>query len=238
MHSWDTFGTHDGPGIRFVLFLQGCPGRCLYCQNPDTWPLKGGKLFPADKIFEKVKFFLPYMQASGGGVTVSGGEPLLQVDFLIDFFKLCCRAKIHTCIDTAGLVKSFSKEKLFKLFKVTDLFLLDIKAITPSIHQKICGFSFNQTEEFLNQLEQAKKPYWLRYVLVPGINDSAVELKKLKALVKPLQSCQNIEFLPYHALGKHKWEALKIPYPLKNTRSATQKDISRAQGIVGLVKKN
>jgi len=229
IHSLETFGTLEGPGIRFVVFLQGCIGRCLYCQNPDTWKEGIGKTASPGEIMAKLEKCLPYIVSSKGGITVSGGEPLLQIDFLRELFRLCKKKKIHTAIDTSAFYRLKDKLKLPKLLTLTDLFIVDIKATDEKLHQRMTSKELEQVTRFIALLEDNKKEYWLRYVLVPGLNDSEKDLKKLGKLAASLRYCRNLEFLPYHTLGKHKWEHLGLAYPLKNTKVATAKDIKRAK---------
>jgi len=228
VHSFETFGTLEGPGIRFVVFMQGCLARCLYCQNPDTWELNKGKKVTAKEIFEKIKNYIPYMRFSKGGVTVSGGEPLLQIEFLIDLFKLCKRASIHTAIDTSSFF-NIKNKNLSKLIELTDLFIVDIKASQEDLHKKITSRNLADALFFIDMLEKAKRPYWIRYVLVPGLNNSKEDLKRLKTIMSKFKYCKKFEFLPYHALGKHKWQYLGLKYPLGNTRPATPSDIKKAE---------
>jgi len=168
------------------------------------------------------------MRFSKGGVTVSGGEPLLQIEFLIDLFKLCKRASIHTAIDTSGLFNVKDKN-LSKLVELTDLFIVDIKASQEDLHKKITSRNLADALFFIDMLEKAKRPYWIRYVLVPGLNNSKEDSKRLKTILSKLKYCKKFEFLPYHALGKHKWQYLGLKYPLGNTRPATPSDIKKAE---------
>ncbi|MDD5165832.1 MAG: pyruvate formate-lyase-activating protein [Candidatus Omnitrophica bacterium] len=231
IHSLETFGTHEGPGIRFVVFLQGCSGRCLYCQNPDTWEEGIGKVMSAREIIVSLEKCLPYIRSSRGGITISGGEPLLQMDFLCELFRLCKDKGIHTAIDTSVFYRPRDKLKLAKLLSLTDLFIVDIKAVDKQLHKRITSKSLEQVMEFITELEDNKKQYWVRYVLVPGLNDSERDLKKLGKLVRSFRHCVNFEFLPYHTLGKHKWEHLGLTYLLKDIKVATAKDIKRAQRL-------
>ncbi|MFA5089546.1 MAG: pyruvate formate-lyase-activating protein [Candidatus Omnitrophota bacterium] len=229
VHSFESFGTHEGPGIRYLIFLQGCLARCLYCQNPDTWGLEEGKAFTPQEVFARIKKCLPYLTASKGGVTVSGGEPLLQPDFLISLFKLCRKRSIHTAVDTSAFYPAHTpRKKINTLIQLTGLFIVDIKAIEERLHKKLTSRVLKEPLSFIAMLERKKRPYWLRYVLVPGINDSKIELKKLKDFIFNLKYCQKFEFLPYHTLGRHKWECLGLRYPLKRVRPATVEDIDRA----------
>jgi len=258
VHSLESFSAQDGPGIRYVIFLQGCLARCLYCHNPDTWDTKAGILMPAGDIFKKIEKTLPYIRSSKGGVTVSGGEPLLQIPFLVELFKLCKKASIHTCIDTSGFCKSQHDSRqpsrgwclappklrgrcdttplwlpqLGQLIDLTDLFLVDLKAIDPELHKKITGRSVDEVFSFIEFLEKKKKPYWLRYVLVPGLNNKKEHIKPLKEFLSKLKYCEKFEFLPYHTLGVNKWKLLGLKCPLKNTPAATSSDIQSAISII------
>lgn len=231
IHSLETFGTHEGPGIRFVVFLQGCIGRCLYCQNPDTWEEGAGKAMGAKEVMAKLEKCLPYILSSKGGITVSGGEPLLQIDFLCELFRLCKNKGVHTAIDTSAFYRPQEEVKLPALLPLTDLFIVDIKSVDKKLHQRITSKESEQVMRFIALLEDNKKQYWLRYVLVPGLNDSERDLRKLGKLVRGKRHCRNFEFLPYHTLGKHKWEHLGLNYPLKDKRAATAEDIKRAQRL-------
>jgi pyruvate formate lyase activating enzyme len=231
IHSFETFGAHDGPGIRFMVFFQGCLGRCLYCQNPDTWQENIGIDTTAEEIMVKLDKCLPYIKSSKGGITVSGGEPLLQMDFLCELFKLCRNKGVHTAIDTSVFYRAEEESKLVKLLTLTDLFIVDIKAVDKELHKQITSKDLDQVMRFINLLEKNKKQYWIRYVLVPGLNDSEDDLKKLASMVSVLKYCVNFEFLPYHTLGLHKWEHLGLKYPLEGKRPATAEDINRAKQI-------
>jgi len=232
IHSIESFATQDGPGIRFLVFMQGCTAGCLYCQNPDTWNLKAGFDMSAEEVLKKVKRCMPYIKASNGGITVSGGEPLLQIEFLIELFRLCKINNIHTAVDTSAFYNNHDKKLLQKLISLTGLFILDIKAGHETLHKKITSRSLCEVIDFLNILESEKKPYWLRYVLVPKLNDSKKDMQALKKILSGLAYCEKFEFLPYHTLGKHKWECMKLKYPLRNTPPASLQDIERAQLVL------
>jgi pyruvate formate lyase activating enzyme len=232
VHSLESFATQDGPGIRFLVFMQGCAARCVYCQNPDTWDLKSGFDMSAQELFEKVKRCLPYIKASGGGVTVSGGEPLLQMEFLIEFFRFCKKNNIHTAVDTSAFYNDRDDKLLKRLISLTDLFILDIKSADEVLHKKMTSRPLGEVLGLLNILESEKRPYWLRYVLVPGLNDSAKDIKGLKKILAGLSYCKKFEFLPYHTLGKHKWECMKLKYPLRNTVPASPQHLKRAQSLL------
>ncbi|MFA6143086.1 MAG: pyruvate formate-lyase-activating protein [Candidatus Omnitrophota bacterium] len=228
IHSIESFATQDGPGIRFLVFMQGCAAGCLYCQNPDTWNLKAGFDMSAEEVLKKVKRCMPYIKASSGGITVSGGEPLLQMEFLIELFRLCKMNNIHTAVDTSAFYNNHNRKLLQKLISLTDLFILDIKAAREILHKKITSRPLAEAIDFLNMLESEKKPYWLRYVLVPKLNDSRKDMQALKNILAGQTYCEKFEFLPYHTLGKHKWEYMKLKYPLGNTSPASPKDIKKA----------
>lgn len=231
IHSLETFGANEGPGIRFVVFFQGCRSRCLYCQNPDTWKENAGKIMDAKEITARLDKCLPYIRSSSGGITASGGEPLLQIDFLCELFRLCKNRRVHTAVDTSAFYRPADESKLPGLAALTDLFIVDIKAADKQLHKRITSRDSEQVMRFIALLEDNKKQYWIRYVLVPGLNDSEQDLRKLGGLVSGLRHCSNFEFLPYHTLGKHKWEGLGLAYPLKNKRAAAVKDIERANRL-------
>lgn len=232
IHSIESFGTVDGPGIRFVLFLQGCHLQCKYCHNRDTWDIKGGEQKSLDDIFEKIKRYKNYMMLSGGGVTVTGGEPLLQVKFLIELFKKLKEEGIHTCIDTSGIVAITDDVK--ELLKYTDLVLLDIKHIDDEKCKKLVGVSNKRELEFAQYLSDNNIKIWIRQVLVPGYTDDEEDLKKLKKFIKSLKTVENVQILPYHSMGKFKWEKLGNKYELEDVRTANQDDVDRVKKILGI----
>ncbi len=229
VHSIESFATQDGPGIRFLVFLQGCLARCLYCQNPDTWDLKAGFDMSAKEVFKKIERCKPYIKASNGGITVSGGEPLLQMEFLVELFRFCKMNDIHTAVDTSAFYNNHNRQLLEKLILFTDLFIIDIKASNGTLHEKIASRPLEDVINFLNILESKKKLYWLRYVLVPELNDSKKDLQALKKILTGLNYCEKFEFLPYHTLGKHKWGYMKLKYPLRDIPAASPQHIKRAQ---------
>ncbi len=232
IHSFENSGTVDGPGIRFVVFMQGCLFRCLYCHNPDTWDLKSGNIYTASQVIEKIKRYVPYLKASGGGVTVSGGEPLLQVGFLTELFKLCKGLNLHTAIDTNGFIPATDNSSLDALMEYTDLVLLDIKHIDPVKHLELTGYSNTYTLEFAKYLERKNIPVWIRYVIVPGLTDDTTSLYALGDFIKSLRNIENIEILPFHNMGSHKWESLNINYTLDTTHIPTECEISKVRDIL------
>ena len=229
IHSLESFSTQDGPGIRYVIFMQGCLARCLYCHNPDTWDMDSGVLYSAGELFKKIKKCLPYIRSSGGGITVSGGEPLLQPDCLIGLFKKCKKESVHIAVDTGGFYeRGRDSSSIDKVIELADLFIVDIKAASAGLHKKITSRELEEAVSFIDKLEEKNKAYWLRYVLVPGLNDSRGDMDELRKLLSEFRCCRRFEFLPYHRLGMHKWSHLGLSYPLKDIRPATVKDIKNA----------
>ena len=231
VHSIESFGTVDGPGIRFVLFLQGCSLKCKYCHNRDTWDINGGEYKSLEEIYNKVVRYKNYIYKNGG-VTVTGGEPLLQFQFLIEFFKKLKRHKIHTCIDTSGMVDLTNDIK--ELINLTDLFLLDIKHIDPEKCRDLVGFSNEKELAFAKYLSDNNKHMWIRQVLVPGITDNEKDLLKLKDFISSLKTVDKIELLPYHSMGEYKWNKLGFKYELHGVPDCNSQDINRAKKILGI----
>ncbi len=229
VHSIESFGTVDGPGIRFVLFLQGCSLKCKYCHNRDTWDIHGGSFKSLDEILEKILRYRNYI-LNGGGVTVTGGEPLLQYEFLIQLFKKLNKENIHTCIDTSGMVAL--NDKIKELIDLTDLFLLDIKHINSEKCVNLVGLPNNRELDFARYLSEHQKHMWIRQVLVPGITDDEKDLTKLKEFIKSLKTVDRVEILPYHNMGEYKWKNLGEKYELSNIRPANEKDVERAKRIL------
>ncbi len=230
IHSFESFGTVDGPGIRFVVFMQGCDLRCKYCHNRDTWTKNSGKEILVSELMEHILRFQDYFLRSGGGVTASGGEPLLQAPFLIELFKELKKHNIHTALDTSGMFDITDNIK--KLLSLTDLVLLDIKHINDEKCKNLVGFSNKKELAFAKYLSDNSIPIWIRQVLVPGFTDDENDLLQLKKFIKTLKTVQKVEFMPYHSLGKFKWEGLGLIYPLENVRSATEEDVKRAKEIL------
>ena len=231
VHSIETCGTLDGPGVRFVLFLQGCHLRCKYCQNRDTWDVSSGEYKSLDEIFNKILRYKNYI-CPNGGVTVSGGEPLLQPKFLIELFKKLKDDDIHTCIDTSGMFDITDDIK--ELLNYTDLVLLDIKHIDTNKCKDLVG-SYNDKElAFARYLSDNGIHMWIRQVLVPGYTDDEQDLLKLKEFISTLKNVDRFEFLPYHDMGKYKWEKLGVKYELEGVRVANDDDVNRAKKILGI----
>lgn len=233
IHSIETMGTVDGPGLRFVVFMQGCHLRCKYCHNRDTWNTCAGQIISLEELVDKIDNYTNYFKASNGGVTISGGEPLLQMDFLISLFKELKKRNIHTAIDTSGMFSL--TDKLKELVSLTDLFLLDIKHINSEKCKELVGFSNEKELEFARYLSSIKKPMWIRQVIIPTITDNENDLLKLKEFLQSLSSVEKVELLKYHNMGKFKWEQLGYKYDLENIPNATDEDIKRAKEILGII---
>ncbi|KMK77573.1 pyruvate formate-lyase-activating protein [Alkalihalobacillus pseudalcaliphilus] len=237
IHSIETFGAVDGPGIRYVIFTQGCLLRCQYCHNADTWEIGRGREISVDEIMDDLLDYLPFLQASKGGITVSGGEPLLQVPFLIELFKKCKEQGIHTTLDSSGgcfiEAKSFL-EKVDELMEYTDLVLLDLKHIDNEKHQQLTGRPNRAPLAFAKYLDEKRIPVWVRHVLVPTINDDTPSLERLASFIQSLRNVEKVEVLPYHRMGIYKWEALGLSYPLTGVETPTEDQVARAERILGV----
>lgn len=234
IHSIESFGTVDGPGIRFVVFMQGCPMRCLYCHNPDTWEMDGGTLIGADEILMQYRKNAEFYKR--GGLTVTGGEPLLQIDFLIELFSKAKAEGIHTCIDTSGITYSESNapyiEKLDELMKYTDLVMLDIKHIDKEKHQELTSHGNRGILAFAKYLERKNVSLWVRHVIVEGYTDDPVYLKRLGRFIGALKNLKALDVLPYHTMGKSKYESMGLEYPLSHLKSLDRKDAEIAKGHI------
>lgn len=232
IHSIETFGTVDGPGIRFVIFMQGCPMRCAYCHNPDTWNIQGGKDIEVAELVDQIKKYKHYF-GKDGGVTLSGGEPLVQIDFVTELFKQLKELQINTCLDTSGVTFCLSNRQKFDiLLQYTDLVLLDIKHIDDDKHRWLTGHSNKNVLEFAKYLSNKDIPVWIRYVLVPTINTDSDTLIKTRNFMDSLDNIQNIEILPYHTMGVQKYRQLGIGYRLKDIQEPTQEQINLAKQIL------
>ena len=234
IHSTESFGTVDGPGVRFVVFLQGCPMRCQYCHNPDTWKMNTGSVRSAQSLiqeYERNKAFY-----SKGGITVTGGEALMQIDFLLELFTLARQKKIHTCLDTSGVTyrpgQSSYNEKLDALMEVTDLVMLDIKHIDPEGHKVLTGHDNGNILAFAKYLEEKQIPVWIRHVLVPGITDDAALLTRLGTFLGTLSNVKALDVLPYHTMGIVKYEKLGIEYPLKGVKPLSKQEAVKARNVI------
>ena len=221
INSIETLGTLDGPGVRFVAFLQGCKLRCKYCHNPETWNMEGeSQLITANSLVKKIEKYKNYF-GENGGVTFSGGEPLLQPEFLLECLKLCKEKNIHTCLDTAGVGFGDYTE----ILKYTDLVILDIKAVNADEYKELTGQTINFFNDFLKQAIKAKSKFWLRQVIVPGINDDKQHIELLKKLAKTIPNVEKIELLPYKTIGVHKYKTLNIPYRLEGVEELSQQKL-------------
>ena len=231
IHSSESFGTVDGPGIRYVLFMQGCPMRCLYCHNPDTWKLSGGREMTADEILAEYDHNKAFYKK--GGITVSGGEPLLQVDFLLELFEKAKKKGIHTCIDTSGATydprNETYTEKLDRLLSLTDLVMLDIKHIDSEAHKKLTGRGNENILAFARHLCEMSVPIWVRHVVVKGYTDGAEEHAALGRFLAELKNLKALDVLPYHTMGVTKYRELGMPYPLEGMEAATLADAQKAK---------
>lgn len=232
IHSFESFGTVDGPGIRFVVFMQGCSLKCKYCHNRDTWNLCGGSEYTLEEVLTKIEKYKNYFMPSGGGVTISGGEPLLQLKFLLELLPALKKDGIHIAIDTSGNFEL--TEDMKKLIDLTDLFLLDIKCINDEICKDLTGVSNKKELAFAKYLSSIGKPMWIRQVLVPGITDKEEDLLKLKEFIHSLNTVEKVEILPYHDMGRFKWEELGLKYPLAEVPIATSEDVKRAKEILNI----
>lgn len=239
VHSLETFGLVDGPGVRFVVFMQGCRMRCKYCHNPETWSLEGGTMWTAKDLFERAYRYKPYWMRSGklnGGITVSGGEPLLQIEFLIEFFQLAKAKGIHTTIDTAG--NPFNMEdaewmaKFDQLMEVTDLFMLDLKQMDEEAHKDLTKWGNQNILQMAQYLSDHGKEMWIRRVLVPGVTDDDDDLETLGAFIKSLKTVSRVEVLPYHTLGLFKWENIGVEYPLEGVRIPDADEVKHAEDLI------
>ncbi len=227
IHSFESFGTKDGPGVRFVLFMQGCPLRCLYCHNPDTWKIgRHSYELSACEAFEeirKVKTFIRH-----GGVTVSGGEPMLQPDFVRDLFALCKEEGLHTAVDTSGFIMN---DKVKEVLSLTDLVLLDIKHIHPERYKILTSRLLKPTLQFVDYLQKIGKSVWVRYVLVPGYSDNEQDLHHWAEYVARYDIVKRVDVLPFHQMGKHKWKTMGINYKLENVSPASPELVGWAERI-------
>ena len=213
IHSIETMGLVDGPNIRTVIFMQGCPLRCKFCHNPDTWELKSNFMMTSKEVVDEVRKYRTYIEM-GGGVTFSGGEPLLQSEFLLDMLKLCKKAGFHTCIDTSGT--GYSKQYLDEILKYTDLVILDIKAIDRKNYEEITFRKMDMFNYFIERLKINNNKLWIRQVIMPGVNDNEEYILKLKEYIKQFNNVEKVELLPYHTLGLEKYKKLNIDYKLSN----------------------
>ena len=233
IHSKESFGTVDGPGIRYVLFMQGCPMRCLYCHTPDTWIIGEGTEITVDEVIEEFNKNRAFYEK--GGITVSGGEPLLQIEFLTELFRKCKEENIHTCIDTSGITFKEEKEyidKLDILLSLTDLVMLDIKHIESKSHKALTGHENENILAFAKHLEEKKIPLWVRHVVVEGYTDKKEDLIGLGEFIGTLKNLKGLDVLPYHTMGVNKYKELGIPYKLDGVPALSKSEARKAKEYI------
>ena len=234
INSVETFGLVDGPGVRYVIFMQGCHMRCKYCHNPETWAMKTGNQVTASQALEKALRYKKYW-GKNGGLTVSGGEPLLQMDFMIELFRLAKKKGVHTTLDTAGnpyTEKEPFASKFKELMEYTDLVMLDFKEFDSKKHKELTGFGNENIAAMARWLSDNGKDMWIRHVLVPGLTDDTEGLENMSKFISELKTVRRVEVLPYHTLGLFKWENLKIPYPLEGVMTPKEDEVRRAEKIL------
>jgi len=210
IHSIESMGTKDGPGLRTVIFFQGCHLRCAYCHNPDTWDPQDGKKIEPSELLKKVMSYKSYFEASGGGVTCSGGEPLLQPEFLFEFLYYCKQNGIHTALDTSG----YGHGSYDEILKLVDLVILDIKQTEKKAFNRLTGGNIERSEQFHDAIRRNNNKLWIRHVVVPGLNDDEISLKLIKNKINSFKNVEKVEFLPYHTLGVYKYEKMNLTYRL------------------------
>ncbi len=236
IHSFESFGTVDGPGIRYVIFMQGCPLRCKYCHNPDSWDVRSGSSYSAEEVARGALRYKNYWRG-GGGVTVSGGEPLLQADFVTELFSVLKRSGVHTAVDTSGVTFDPANEKSLqkhaKLLEYTDLFLLDIKHIDGDGCRRLTGADNENELAFARFLSDNGKDIWIRQVLVPGITDGEDYLRRTRAFIDTLKTVRRVEVLPYHTMGEVKYKNMGIPYPLAGVKPPDERSVRFAKDVLG-----
>lgn len=234
IHSLESFGTVDGPGVRYVVFVQGCPMRCKYCHNPDTWEMNAGTLTETDYIIEQYERNKGFY--NGGGITVTGGEPLMQIDFLTELFEKAKKKNIHTCIDTSGIAFNPDNAELVskfdRLMKVTDLVMLDIKHIDPDKHLELCKQHNENILAFCSYLNEKNVDMWIRHVVVPGITDDDEYLYKLGYFIGQFTNLKALDVLPYHTMGEKKYESLGIEYPLKGVPAMEKSAVVEKKKVI------
>lgn len=235
IHSLESFGTVDGPGTRFVVFVQGCPMRCAYCHNPDTWDMNGGTLMEPSYIIEQYERNSAFY-ANGGGITVTGGEPLMQIDFMIDLFTLAKEKNIHTCIDSSGIAynpdSAVQQEKLARLMELTDLVMLDIKHIDPEKHKELTAQPNDGILAFAEYLNRKHVDMWIRHVVVPGITDDDTYLFELGYFIGQFSNLKALDVLPYHTMGESKYEKLGIPYKLAGVPAMDKNKVVEKKEVI------
>ena len=241
VHSVESFGLVDGPGVRYVIFLQGCALRCQFCHNPDSWEAHkpSAEMTDAQTLLEQALRYQKYWGRDGkkGGITVSGGEPMLQMEFVTALFELAHQKGVHTTLDTAGQPyrEDAAYQKAFaRLMDATDLVMLDLKAMDEKLHKRVTGMGNANILAMARKLNGMGKPMWIRHVLVPGLTDGEDDLRQMAAFIKTLKTVERVEVLPYHTLGLSKWQKLNIAYPLEGVPTPTRDEVARAERILGI----
>ncbi len=226
VHSVESAGAVDGPGVRFIVFLTGCPLRCQYCHNPDCIKSKNGQFRTVQDILDELKSVTPFLKKAGGGVTISGGEPLAQPDFTLALLRGARRMGLHTALDTSGYMIDHASDEILA---ATDLVLLDVKAGLPDLYQEVTGVPLQPTLRFARHLSLSGKPMWVRFVLVPGLTDSLSNLKALALILSTYENIERMDILPFHKMGEYKWEMMDMEYKLKETPEPTAEQVLRAK---------
>ncbi|GIG53501.1 pyruvate formate-lyase-activating protein [Demequina activiva] len=226
IHSWELVTAVDGPGTRLTYFLAGCPLRCLYCQNPDTWQMRRGERQSVEQVARRIERYAHVLRTTGGGVTLSGGEPLLQAPFVEAIFEECKRMGVHTALDTSGFLGARASNRLLAN---TDLVLLDVKSGDPETYRKVTGRPLQPTLDFGERLSAQGIPIWMRYVLVPGLTDDEQSIQKVVEYARSLSSLERVEVLPFHQMGREKWRALNEPYALEDTEPPSPQLVARVR---------
>ncbi|MGL4848943.1 MAG: pyruvate formate-lyase-activating protein [Clostridium sp.] len=228
IHSIESMGLVDGPGIRVIVFMQGCALRCKYCHNPDTWAMEGGTEYSPEELVKKLTRFKTYFETSGGGVTFSGGDPLRQPEFLIETLKLCKEAGIHTCLDTSGVGLGEYDE----ILKYTDLVLFDVKDVTREGYKNVTLMEWDESLNFIDALNRNNTKVWIRHVVVPNLTDGEEHILELKEFIKKINNVEKIELLPYHLLGVNKYETMGIKYALEGTEQMDKEVMKKYEDLL------
>lgn len=226
VQSLQTLGAVDGPGVRFVIFLQGCPLRCVYCHNPETWQPVGGTEMDTEELVQKILRYRPYF-GKDGGVTVSGGEPMMQPEFVAELFRRLREENIHTALDTSGIVTG---EKAERVLRYTDLALVDLKFTNAGDYRKYCGGDYQAVKAFLDMTERMQVPLWIRHVVIPGINDTVSDVGELRLQAESYKNLQKLEWLPFHNMCREKYDELGIPFPLAHTPALSKERLDLLTG--------
>lgn len=231
IHSFESCGTVDGPGIRFIVFMQGCLLRCKYCHNRDTWDPHSGREVSVEEIINEAKSYKHFMKASGGGITASGGEAMMQPEFIRDLFTAAHAEGIHTCLDTNGYVRNITPV-VDEVLDQTDLVMLDLKQINDEIHQDLVGVPNKRILEFAKYLHARNQKTWIRYVIVPGYSDDDDSAHRLGEFLKDMENVEKVELLPYHQLGEHKWQTMGFDYPLAGVKPPAKETVAHIKDIL------